>query len=70
MSTDIDDDTKLWKVVERWEPDCFDDLADDALWFLCDHVDFAKECLLLDKVFSTVEHASNVEQHLVGLLHS
>ena len=40
MATDIDDDSMLWKVIERWNPVLgLDYLADESLGFLGSHVD-------------------------------
>ena len=42
MATDIDDDSMLWKVIERWIPGGLNYLADESLWFLGGHVDTAE----------------------------
>ena len=40
MATDIDDDSMLWKVIERWTPALgLAYLADESFWFLGSHVD-------------------------------
>ena len=39
MATDIDDESMLWKVIERWIPNGLDYLADESLRFLGGHVD-------------------------------
>ena len=39
MATDIDDDSMLWKVIERWNTIGLDYLADESLWLLGSHVD-------------------------------
>ena len=39
MAIDIDDDSMLWKVIERWILGGLDYLADESLRFLGGHVD-------------------------------
>ena len=68
MATDIDDDSMLWKVIERWIPFGLDYLADESLWFLGGHVDTTEWGLLIDDVFASLKHAPKVEKHLVWLL--